>query len=142
MYNFVLQGENDFAFQGQNVVINSTRLKKLELGGDKDRAKNYDYATVEISAPNLLSLSISGFMYKRKFQLTNVLSLVEAKLSFECKSDDYGRKSSYLIYQNDLRELLLKLLHVPKLTLSTWCLQVRFLSRQKLRYNAQKLTVS
>lgn len=138
MYNFVLQGENDFAFQGQNVVINSTRLKKLELGGDKDRAKNYDYATVEISAPNLLSLSISGFMYKRKFQLTNVLSLVEAKLSLILN----GRKSSYLIYQNDLRELLLKLLHVPKLTLSTWCLQVRFLSRQKLRYNAQKLTVS
>ena len=91
MYNFVLQGENDFAFQGQNVVINSTSLKKLELGGDKDRAKNYDYATVEISAPNLLSLSISGFMYRRKFQLMNVLSLVEAKLSFECKSDDYGR---------------------------------------------------
>nr|POE48474.1 putative f-box protein [Quercus suber] len=93
LYNFVLQGENNFAFQ-------------------------------EISPPNLLFLSISGFMYKRKFQLTNVLSLVEAKLSFECKSNDDGRNSSYLIYRNDLRELLLKLLHVPKLTISTWCLQV------------------
>ena len=142
LYNFVLQGENDFAFQGQNVVINSTSLKKLELDGEEDRAKNYGYATVEISAPNLLFLSISGFMYKRKFQLTNELSLVETKLGFECKSNDYGRNSSYLIYRNDLRELLLKLLHVPKLTISTWCLQVRFLSRLKLRYNAQYLTVS
>ena len=142
LYNFVLQGENDFAFQGQNVVINSTSLKKLELDGEEDRAKNYGYATVEISAPNLLFLSISGFMYKRKFQLTNELSLVETKLGFECKSNDYGRNSSYLIYRNDLRELLLKLLHIPKLTISTWCLQVRFLSRLKLRYNAQYLTVS
>ena len=93
--------------------------EKIELDGDKVLANNYVYATVEISAP-----------------------LVKAKLSFECKSYDYGRKSSYLIYRNDLRELLLKLLHVPKLTISTWCLQVRFLSRLKLRYNAQYLTVS
>ncbi|KAL4628840.1 hypothetical protein ACB092_05G266900, partial [Castanea dentata] len=114
LYNFVLQEGGHKFYEPE----------KLELDGEEDRAKNYGYATVEISAPNLLFLSISGFMYKRKFQLTNVLSLVEAKLSFECKSNDYGRNPSYLIYRNDLRELLLKLLHIPKLTISTWCLQL------------------
>ena len=86
---------HNFEIEGNEVVINSTRLKKLELEGDKDPAIN-DFTIVEISAPNLQSLSISGFIYYTKFELTNVSSLIEARLSFERKSTYNGRLFCHL----------------------------------------------
>ena len=67
-------------------------------------------------------------MNKRRFQLTDVSSLVEAKLSYERTVTEYGRNSCYMIDQIDLMGLLLKLPHVPKLTISTWCLKVYLFS--------------
>ncbi|XP_065616530.1 putative F-box/LRR-repeat protein At3g18150 isoform X2 [Quercus suber] len=63
-------------------------------------------------------------MYRRRFRLRNVSSLVEAKLSFERTMTDNERESRYLKNRSVLTKLLLSLLHVPKITISTWCLQV------------------
>ncbi|KAF3970726.1 hypothetical protein CMV_005602 [Castanea mollissima] len=119
LYNFEFQGK-----EGKNVVtINSTSLQKLELDGGKDLWSE-DFSVVVISAPNLRSLSISGFMYRRRFRLKNVSSLVEAKLCFERTMTDYERESCYSKNRSVLTKLLESLLHVPKITISTWCLQV------------------
>ena len=117
----------NFVFKGYKVVITSSSLKKLELVGDKVLANSdNDSAIVEIWALNLQSLNISGFMNKKRFRLTDVSSLVEAKLSYERTITEYGRNSCYMIDQIDLVRLLLKLPHVPKLTISAWFLKVRF----------------
>ncbi|XP_050290558.1 F-box protein At5g03100-like [Quercus robur] len=119
LYNFEFQGK-----VGKNVVtINSTSLQKLELDGGKDLCSE-DFSVVVILAPNLRSLSISGLMYRRRFRLRNVSSLVEAKLSFERTMTDHERESCYSKNRSVLTKLLVSLLHVPKITISTWCLQV------------------
>lgn len=111
------------------VTINSTSLQKLELDGGKDLWPE-DFSVVVISAPNLRSLSIFGIMYRRRFRLKNVSSLVEAKLCFERTVTDYERKSCYSKNRSVLTKLLASLLHVPKITISTWCLQVRFILKR------------
>lgn len=125
LYNFEFQGK-----VGKNVVtINSTSLQKLELDGGKDLCSE-DFSVVVILAPNLRSLSISGLMYRRRFRLRNVSSLVEAKLSFERTMTDHERESCYSKNRSVLTKLLVSLLHVPKITISTWCLQVRFILKK------------
>jgi hypothetical protein len=121
LYNFQLQGNYEGNYE---VYITSTSLQNLQLDGDRGLANDESSYLLEISAPNLQSLSISGFMYRRTFRLKNVLSLFEAKLSFG-RIVGFGR-NAYLVHQILLEELLEKLRHVHKLTISTWCLQVRF----------------
>ncbi|KAK7830127.1 hypothetical protein CFP56_028569 [Quercus suber] len=59
-----------------------TGLKKLELVGEKVLANSDDdSAIVEISAPNLQSLNISGFMNKKRFQLTQLLNMEETAVT-------------------------------------------------------------
>lgn len=89
-----------------------------------------DFSVVVILAPNLRSLSISGLMYRRRFRLRNVSSLVEAKLSFERTMTDSERESCYSKNRSALTKLLVSLLHVPKITISTWCLHVRFILKR------------
>ncbi|KAK7836438.1 hypothetical protein CFP56_022495, partial [Quercus suber] len=59
-----------------------TGLKNLELVGEKVLANSDDdSAIVEISAPNLQSLNISGFMNKKRFQLTQLLNMEETAVT-------------------------------------------------------------
>ena len=116
----------------QNLVIHSV----LEpTTGDK-------FDVLQISAPNLLFLEISGHYYQRKFQLLDVSSLVDAWFDFDLFVDDGNfhysveeyvkkktqeRRENLKKYTSMLRELLEKVAHVEKLTLGPWCIMVSFL---------------
>ncbi|XVF27727.1 hypothetical protein REPUB_Repub14bG0133600 [Reevesia pubescens] len=102
--------------------ISSRSLEVLVINGIYDPYEKNESVT-EISCPNLQSLSLLGFMYRRTYRLMHVSYLSKANLSFVMtidKKDKYDcRKHRYI-----LRELLEKLCHVEKLTVGTWCLQV------------------
>ncbi|XWS12728.1 hypothetical protein CRYUN_Cryun37aG0115400 [Craigia yunnanensis] len=101
--------------------ISSRSLEALVMDGIYEPYEKNESVT-EISCPNLLSLSLLGFMYRRTYRLMHVSSLSKANLSFVMtidKKDKYDcTKHRYI-----LRELLEKLGHVEKLTVGTWCLQ-------------------
>lgn len=100
------------------------------------------FDVLQISAPNLLFLEISGHYYQRKFQLLDVSSLVDAWFDFDLFVDDGNfdysveeyvkkktqeRRENLKKYSSMLRELLEKVAHVEKLTLGPWCIMVSFL---------------
>ena len=69
---------------------------------------------MEISAFNVYSLSLLGFIGKMKFKLINDLSSLEgANLSFKLKMKHAGYKTHCYM----LKELLMQLHHVEKLTI-------------------------
>ncbi|KAL7240367.1 hypothetical protein ACSBR2_006086 [Camellia fascicularis] len=87
--------------------------------------------TIEISAPHLQSLEISGSFWIMCCLLADVSSLVDATLNcnFECYDDH--RHHDYEWYQNILRLLLRRLVHVKKLTLGSWVLQLLSIMEMK-----------
>ncbi|KAL4279736.1 hypothetical protein GQ457_03G037210 [Hibiscus cannabinus] len=125
----------------ENVLSGSPNLQKLKLHncGGVNRICSMSLETLEvdaiyepheknesvteISCPNLQSLSLSGYMYKRTFRVMHALSLSKANLSFVMTID---KKDKYdcAKHRSILRDLLEKLCHVEKLTVGTWCLQV------------------
>ncbi|KAA8515361.1 hypothetical protein F0562_018409 [Nyssa sinensis] len=88
----VLELYNFMGFRRLDVTSPSLRTLKLKdfwYSCDDD-----DGALLEILAPNLRSLEISGYLYTMKCRLVNVSSLVDANLSFDLdtpadSSDDY-----------------------------------------------------
>ncbi|KAL7260446.1 hypothetical protein ACSBR1_006164 [Camellia fascicularis] len=80
--------------------------------------------TIEISAPHLQSLEISGSFWIMCCLLADVSSLVDATLNCNFGCYDDHRHHDYEWYQNILRLLLRRLVHVKKLTLGSWVLQV------------------
>ncbi|XVF25897.1 hypothetical protein REPUB_Repub13aG0253600 [Reevesia pubescens] len=102
--------------------ISSRSLEVLAINGIYDPYEKHESVT-EISCPNLQSLSLLGFMYRRTYRLMHVSSLSKANLSFVMtidKKDKYDCRKHRCI----LRELLEKLCQVEELTVGTWCLQV------------------
>ncbi|XWS18306.1 hypothetical protein CRYUN_Cryun32bG0032600 [Craigia yunnanensis] len=101
--------------------ISSRSLEVLVMDAIYDPYEK-DKPVTQISCPNLQSLSLLGFMYRRTYRLMHVSSLSKANLSFVMtidKKDKYDcTKHRYI-----LMELLEKLCHVEKLTVGTWCLQ-------------------
>ncbi|KAE8659733.1 Riboflavin kinase/FMN hydrolase [Hibiscus syriacus] len=99
--------------------ICSTNLEVLEVDAVYEPHEKNESVT-EISCPNLQSLSLSGYMYKRTFRVMHVSSLSNANLSFVMtidKEDKYDCSK----HRSILRDLLEKLCHVEKLTvLSIW----------------------
>ncbi|KAI8023537.1 putative F-box/LRR-repeat protein [Camellia lanceoleosa] len=87
--------------------------------------------TIEISAPHLQSLEISGSFWIMCCLLADVSSLVDATLNcnFECYDDH--RHHDYEWYQNILRLLLRRLVHVKKLTVGSWVLQLLSIMEMK-----------
>ncbi|KAK8580707.1 hypothetical protein V6N12_070962 [Hibiscus sabdariffa] len=121
----------------ENVLSGSPNLQKLKLHncGGVNRICSMSLETLEvdaiyepheknesvteISCPNLQSLSLSGYMYKRTFRVMHVSSLSKANLSFVMTID---KKDKYdcAKHRSILRDLLEKLCHVEKLTVGTW----------------------
>ncbi|XP_021294632.1 putative F-box protein At1g49610 [Herrania umbratica] len=102
--------------------ISSRSLEVLVVDGIYDPHEKEDCVT-EISCPNLQSLSLLGFMYRRTYRLMHVSSLSKANLGFVMTIDKKD-KYDYTKHRYILRELLEKLCHVEELTVGTWCLQV------------------
>ncbi|XVE87938.1 hypothetical protein DITRI_Ditri19aG0028700 [Diplodiscus trichospermus] len=102
--------------------ISSRSLEVLVMDGIYEPYEKNEPVT-EISCPNLQSLDLLGFMYRRTYRLMHVLSMSKANLSFVMTID---KKDKYdcTKHRCNLRELLEKLCHVEKLTVGTWCLQV------------------
>ncbi|GMP58973.1 hypothetical protein CsSME_00022441 [Camellia sinensis var. sinensis] len=84
---------------------------------------NEHNSQLEISAPNLQSLKISGSLGRTNYRLADISSLVDATLDCYCTSYvDHHR--DYEWYQNSLTGLLESLVHVKNLTLGSWALEV------------------
>ncbi|KAM3362462.1 F-box protein like [Capsicum galapagoense] len=107
--------------------INSNSVKKLVIreywqqehednDGDDDADKE-----LTIWARNVTSLEISACLYKKIPVLQNVQTLVHAKLYFGRKHED--DESDVRTDQKMLKDLLVSLGHVEKLSIRPWCLQ-------------------
>ncbi|MFQ6639328.1 hypothetical protein Gotur_015963 [Gossypium turneri] len=99
--------------------ISSMSLEALVVDAIYEPHEKNELVT-QISCPNLQSLSLSGYMYRRTFRLMHASSLSKANLSFVMtidKKDKYDCKK----HRSILRDLLEKLCHVEELTvLSIW----------------------
>uniref|UniRef100_A0A5B7A369 F-box domain-containing protein n=1 Tax=Davidia involucrata TaxID=16924 RepID=A0A5B7A369_DAVIN len=103
--------------------VTSPNLRTLKLIGHLDFDFDDD-AWLEIWAPNLRSLEISGCFYL-KCRLVNVSSLVAANLSFWHSDPVFSTDDDeHEEFGNLLLELLESLRHVKELTIGTWCTQV------------------
>ncbi|TYI27468.1 hypothetical protein ES332_A05G179700v1 [Gossypium tomentosum] len=102
--------------------ISSMSLEVLVVDAIYEPHEKNELVT-QISCPNLLSLSLSGYMYRRTFRLVHASSLTKANLSFVMTID---KKDKYdcTKHRSIFRDLLEKLCHVEELTVGTWCLQV------------------
>ncbi|KAK3014587.1 hypothetical protein RJ639_009820 [Escallonia herrerae] len=114
------------------VHISNPSVKKLVINGYEFRYVNEDdeegvddqvYSTLEISGPNLHSLSILGSLKNTKCRVTNVASLVEANLNFDIVSQRTA-DDEYEESQNIVRRLFQSLGGVHSLTVGTWCIKV------------------
>ncbi|PHT90701.1 hypothetical protein T459_05814 [Capsicum annuum] len=108
--------------------INSNSVKKLVIreywqqehednDGDDDADKE-----LTIWARNVTSLEISACLYKKIPVLQNVQALVHAKRYFGREHED--DESDVRTDQKMLKDLLVSLGHVEKLSIGPWCLQV------------------
>ncbi|KAF8409352.1 hypothetical protein HHK36_005427 [Tetracentron sinense] len=102
-----------------NLHITSPSLKILIVRDTCD-IPNSDLV-LEISAPNLKSLRIVGFMY-RLCRVMNLPSLIEASLNFKVMSDHEDRYDEG--YCKMLKVILENLCHVKDLTIGAWCIQI------------------
>ncbi|KAH7838768.1 hypothetical protein Vadar_030920 [Vaccinium darrowii] len=82
-----------------------------------------DYSVLEISAPHLHSLEISGAFENKICQLGDVSSLVDAKLNFHVTGyEDYC--DIIEVFENMLKGLLQSLVHGKKITLGNWAIKL------------------
>ena len=100
--------------------INSKSLKRLVIHGIWYPTWGTD--VLQISAPNILSLEISGHFYKRKVQLLDLSSLVDVIINLQLWVED--RYCLLVEYSNILREILQKIRHVEKLTVGATSIKV------------------
>lgn len=109
-----------------SLTIRSSSLKKLSI--DKylhkyalDTSRNTE---LKIRTSNLEMLEISGLPYS-KFSL-NVPSLTDVTLGF-CGQEQCGCGDLNEFLEETLKQILPTIQHVQSVTLSDWCLEVRFL---------------
>ncbi|GKE73094.1 hypothetical protein Tco_1535135 [Tanacetum coccineum] len=118
------------------IDISSKSVKNLVLEGCLNATSFY--ADIEISAPNILSLTIRGSLIPRKYLLQNVFSLVEAELDYEISGFCFGRRKFTEEYI--LMEFIHKLCHLKKLTIRNQCLKALFRLEAKGLYFPPCLT--
>ncbi|KAA8519883.1 hypothetical protein F0562_014207 [Nyssa sinensis] len=108
--------------------VKSASLRKLVINGDLDPLDLDDNVPLAISAPNIQSLGILGFLYRKKCLVRNVSSLVEITLNFRLLTvfEDENDQNDYEEYRYMLRAILENLHHVKQLTIGTWCIQFEF----------------
>ncbi|KAG9133686.1 hypothetical protein Leryth_018691 [Lithospermum erythrorhizon] len=103
--------------------IYSTSLKRLAITDSEPPSVYISGDDLEISAPNIESICMSGDLY-RKCLLTNLSSLLQATLYF------YGTKL-FNHEQDRLLEVLESLEHVENLKLGEWCIKVLAIREKK-----------
>lgn len=110
----------------------SSSLKDLVVDGSWGPEDKFGDFVITIKGPNLLSLTLAGYMHRANYMLLDVSSLVEANIGYRMKSCSHGCRSNwYSAHRSVLHDLLEKLQHVEKLTIGTWCLQVLSISEVK-----------
>ncbi|GKC02064.1 ribonuclease H-like domain-containing protein [Tanacetum coccineum] len=115
----------------------SKRFKNLVLNyyGDKyTRGIEADYIdTIEINAPNMLSLTIKGNLSLEKLLLLNVTSLAKVDLDYQVnyKFAEVLGRDRYDIQEELLRGLLQSLRHVNEITLGYECFEALSCLRAK-----------
>ncbi|KAJ9678721.1 hypothetical protein PVL29_020800 [Vitis rotundifolia] len=127
----------EFGFD--RLEICSASLKNLVIHSVLGPTTGDKFDVLQISAPNLLHLKISGHYYERKFELLDVSSLVDAWFDFDLFVDDgnfhrsveeYVKKNTQVLrenlkeYSSMLTELFETLAHVEELTLGPSCIMV------------------
>lgn len=114
-----------YYFYGFNRLhVSNASVKKLILRDVWDHEEEVEDdanpSVLEISAPCLHSLEISGSLGYKVFRLANVSSLVDAILNSH-GSEDYER------YSDMLGGFLQRIVYVKKITLGDWAIQVGLL---------------
>ncbi|XP_075106215.1 F-box protein At5g03100-like [Nicotiana tabacum] len=124
-------------FEGfRRVEITSSNLKRLTLASHKwPCSGNED--SLEIFAPHLQHLDISGALGHIKCRLVNVSSLVTASLTFDicCTADDSVEddieeescRDYHQVFRNLVRDYLRKLSYAIELTIGSWLAEVVFM---------------
>ncbi|KAE9461771.1 hypothetical protein C3L33_06318, partial [Rhododendron williamsianum] len=100
-------------------------LKKLILRDgdyDDDDDDGGHHPVLEISAPHLHSLEITGDLGSKICRLGDVSSLVDANISFR-RWHRYHCSDDYKVHTNMFARLLQSLVHVKKITLGSWAIQ-------------------
>lgn len=84
--------------------------------------------TIEITAPNLLSLTLGGFTNLNAFELVDVSSLHSSgsKDGLVMKTNSF-KSEPFVDNKTMIKNIYLKLHHVDKLTVGAWCFHVSFL---------------
>ncbi|KAI6705000.1 hypothetical protein NL676_007962 [Syzygium grande] len=101
-----------------NLRINSRSLRELVI--------EYFYIlSLDVSAPNLLSLRLSVLFVLTGFRLNGASSLEEAELNFDTPTDFHGD------FPERLKFLLEQLQHVAKITMGSWCVELLLISSEK-----------
>lgn len=110
-------------------IVSSVSLRVLRIVGEqvpKYQIQPQDECLLEISGPNLVSLEISGPLYRTKVRLMDLGSLVSATMDFETKPKRLGAKFSWCVVRDEdiAREVLESLCFVNKLTVGGWFIKV------------------
>uniref|UniRef100_A0A803LL75 F-box domain-containing protein n=1 Tax=Chenopodium quinoa TaxID=63459 RepID=A0A803LL75_CHEQI len=102
--------------------IESGSLRVLKIVEEKQPSyfvHPEDNCFLEVSGPNLVSLEVSGSLYRTKLRLTDVGCLSNATMNFEIMPQNHGPKNSrYVVRDQDIiREVLGSLCFVKALTI-------------------------
>ncbi|KAF7121369.1 hypothetical protein RHSIM_Rhsim13G0171700 [Rhododendron simsii] len=116
-----------YAFYGfDRLHVSNASVKKLILRDVWEHEEEYPtdgyHSVLEVSAPHLHSLEISGGLCDKICRLRDISSLVDANLNFDMTLYR-DRANEHIMYENMLRGLLQSLVHVKKITLGTFAIQ-------------------
>ncbi|XP_058195921.1 F-box protein At5g03100-like [Rhododendron vialii] len=117
-----------YAFYGfDRLHVSNASVKKLILRDVWEHEEEYPtdgyHSVLEVSAPHLHSLEISGDLCDKICRLGDISSLVDANLNFDMTLYR-DRANEHIRFENTLRGLLQSLVHVKKITLGTFAIQV------------------
>ncbi|KAK2977117.1 hypothetical protein RJ640_017641, partial [Escallonia rubra] len=107
------------------IEFDSKSLDKLVITGYDFRSSG-DKSFLEISAPSVRSLEITGRWEKKRVRLVNMSSLVSVKLDFVQTTEEFVEDTydDYKEQREMMFDLLASVRHVKSLTLGSWCIQV------------------
>ncbi|XP_058195926.1 F-box protein At5g03100-like isoform X2 [Rhododendron vialii] len=114
-----------YCYGFNRVHVSDASLKKLILrdGDYDDDGDGGHHPVLEISAPHLHSLEITGDLGRKICRLGDVSSLVDANISFRIWYRYYC-SDDYKVHTDMFAGLLQSLVHVKKITLGSWAIQV------------------
>ncbi|KAG5516779.1 hypothetical protein RHGRI_037504 [Rhododendron griersonianum] len=118
------------------LAVTNSCVKKLILINFHDDWDESDDSGLEISAPYLLSLEMSGSL-GCNCRFTNISSLVDAV--FNCNIECFEEDNDYERIRNIVVVFLASLVHVKNLTLGTWAIE---LAGMLLDYNEEQYWTS